>query len=75
MPRGKQGVASVLNHVTREFGTALGALVSAGDRSSIGERLDGIPLVAADTAREGVANAAEATPSTGSHAQSPLHAA
>lgn len=80
LPREKQGVASALNDVTREFGTALGvallgALVSAGYRGAIGDRLDGIPQGAADTAREGIANAAEVAPSTGSHAQSLLHAA
>ncbi|MEU6269776.1 hypothetical protein [Saccharopolyspora shandongensis] len=48
--RERQGVASALNDVTREFGTALGvALLSAGYRSAITPRLDGVP---ADTARE-----------------------
>ncbi|NEA59643.1 MFS transporter [Streptomyces sp. SID13666] len=80
LPRGKQGVASALNDVTREFGTALGvallgALVSAGYRNTIDDRLHGIAQGAADTAREGIANAAEIAPSTGSNAQSLLHAA
>lgn len=48
LPRGKQGVASALNDVTREFGTALGvallgALLSAGYRGAIDDRLDGVP--------------------------------
>ncbi|GAA4622218.1 MFS transporter [Actinoallomurus vinaceus] len=80
LSREKQGVASALNDVTRELGTALGvamlgALLSAGYRNAIDDRLDGIPRGAADTAREGIANAAEVAPSTGSHAQSLLHAA
>ncbi|GAA3827644.1 hypothetical protein GCM10022206_77880 [Streptomyces chiangmaiensis] len=80
LPREKQGVASALNDVTREFGTALGvallgALVSAGYRGAIDDRLHGIPQGAADTAREGVANAVEAAGSTGPHAQDLLHAA
>ncbi|MFY1689188.1 MFS transporter [Plantactinospora sp. WMMB782] len=62
LPRESQGVASALNDVTREFGTAigvalLGALLSAGYQNAIGSRLDGVPAEVADTAREGVANA------------------
>jgi Na+/melibiose symporter-like transporter len=80
LPSEKQGVASALNDVTREFGTALGvallgALLSAGYRSSVDGRLDGIPRSAADPAREGIANAAEAAPRSGSHAQDLVHAA
>ncbi|MFJ2162414.1 DHA2 family efflux MFS transporter permease subunit [Streptomyces sp. NPDC087856] len=80
LPQEKQGVASALNDVTREFGTALGvallgALLSAGYRGAVDDRLDGIPRGAADTAREGIANAVEVAPGTGSHAQALLHAA
>jgi EmrB/QacA subfamily drug resistance transporter len=80
LPREKQGVASALNDVTREFGTALGvallgALLSAGYRSAIDDKLDAIPQGAADTAREGIANAIEVAGSTGSHAQGLVHAA
>ncbi|MET8052498.1 MFS transporter [Streptosporangium sp. NPDC005286] len=80
LPREKQGVASALNDVTREFGTALGvallgALLSAGYRSAIDDRLQGIPQGAADTAREGIANAVEVAGSTGSHAQDLVRAA
>lgn len=65
LPRERQGVASALNDVTREFGTALGvallgAVLAAGYRSAIDSRLattPGIPTGAADAAREGVANA------------------
>ncbi|MEW1644629.1 MFS transporter [Streptomyces sp. NPDC091219] len=80
LPRAKQGVASALNDVTREFGTALGvallgALLSAGYRGAIDDRLDGVPRGAADTAREGIANAVEVAPGTGPHAQALLDAA
>ncbi|MFD7659699.1 MFS transporter [Actinosynnema sp. NPDC059797] len=55
LPRAKQGVASALNDVTRELGTALGvavlgALLANGYRSAIDGKLDGIPAGAADTA-------------------------
>ncbi|MFD2467413.1 MFS transporter [Amycolatopsis silviterrae] len=67
LPRERQGVASALNDVTREFGTALGvallgALLSAGYRSAIGPRLAGVPAHLADAAREGIANAVQAAP-------------
>ncbi|MEW2516730.1 MFS transporter [Actinacidiphila alni] len=80
LPRERQGVASALNDVTREFGTALGvallgALLSAGYRGAIGSRLDGVPRGAADTAREGVANAVEVAPATGPHARALVRAA
>ena len=80
LPRAEQGVASALDDVTREFGTALGvamlgALLANGYRSAIDDKLDGIPAGAADTAREGIANAIEVAPKTGSHAQDLIHAA
>ncbi|MEV4111769.1 hypothetical protein [Nonomuraea sp. NPDC049695] len=80
LSREKQGVASALNDVTREFGTALGvallgALLSAGYRSSIDGKLQGIPQGTADTARDGIANALEAAPSAGPRAQDLVHAA
>ncbi|MEJ1202205.1 MULTISPECIES: MFS transporter [unclassified Streptomyces] len=80
LPREKQGVASALNDVTREFGTALGvallgALVSAGYRNAIDDELDPLPADTADTAREGIANALEASGGAGSHAQDLVHAA
>ncbi|MEV6106914.1 MFS transporter [Streptomyces sp. NPDC051940] len=80
LPGEKQGVASALNDVTREFGTALGvamlgALLSAGYRNAIDDRLHGIPQGTAETAREGIANAIEASGSTGSHAPDLVHAA
>jgi EmrB/QacA subfamily drug resistance transporter len=80
LPRDKQGVASALNDITREFGTALGvallgALLSAGYRGSIDGKLSGVPQEAADVAREGVANAVEISGSTGSHATQIVQAA
>ncbi|WP_240649105.1 MFS transporter [Streptomyces sp. Z26] len=71
LPRERQGVASALNDVTREFGTALGvallgALLSAGYRGAVDDRLAGIPVDSADAAREGVANAVEAANGAGS---------
>ncbi|GLY87063.1 MFS transporter [Actinoallomurus iriomotensis] len=80
LPRERQGVASALNDVTREFGTALGvallgALVSAGYRSSIDGKLAGVPQGTADTAREGVANAVEAAGGAGPHAHELVRAA
>ncbi|MEW9554931.1 DHA2 family efflux MFS transporter permease subunit [Nonomuraea sp. NPDC050783] len=80
LPRARQGVASALNDVTREFGTALGiamlgALLANGYRGAIDGRLDGIPAGAAETAREGIANAVEVAPGTGGHARDLIHAA
>lgn len=80
LPREKQGVASALNDVTCEFGTALGvallgALLSAGYHSSIDGKLQGIPQGTADTARDGIANALEAAPSAGPRAQDLVHTA
>jgi EmrB/QacA subfamily drug resistance transporter len=64
LPREKQGVASALNDVTREFGTALGvallgAVFAAGYGTAIGPRLAGVPAEAAASASRGIANALE----------------
>jgi MFS family permease len=80
LPRERQGVASALNDVTREFGTALGiallgAVLSAGYRGSIDSKLDGVPTDLADTAREGVANAVAAAGGAGAQAQALVRAA
>ncbi|MFF3645259.1 MFS transporter [Streptomyces sp. NPDC002564] len=80
LPRERQGVASALNDVTREFGTALGvallgALLSAGYRGAIDARLTDVPRPQADTAREGVANALDAAHHAGPHARALVHAA
>ncbi|MFJ8632454.1 MFS transporter [Streptomyces sp. NPDC093568] len=80
LPRARQGVASALNDVTREFGTALGvallgALLASGYRDAIDSRLTGVPQAPADTAREGVANALDAAHRAGPRAQEMIHAA
>ncbi|MGW5662505.1 MFS transporter [Streptomyces sp. NPDC003758] len=80
LPRERQGVASALNDVTREFGTALGvallgALLSAGYRNAIDSRLAGVPSGPADAAREGVANAVDAADQAGPHARVLIRAA
>jgi Na+/melibiose symporter-like transporter len=80
LPRERQGVASALNDVTREFGTALGvallgAILTAGYKSSIDSRLGGVPAGVADTAREGVANAVAVADSAGPQAGALVQAA
>ena len=70
LPRERQGVASALNDVTRELGTALGvallgAVLSAGYRQEIERHLGGLSPDVAATAREGVANAVAASDGAG----------
>ncbi|WP_439602593.1 MFS transporter [Devosia sp.] len=62
LPAERQGVASALNDVTREFGTSLGvallgAVFSAGYVAAIAPRLAGIPEAAAAAAGKGIAGA------------------
>jgi EmrB/QacA subfamily drug resistance transporter len=64
LPREQQGVASALNDVTRELGTALGVallgtILTAGYRGAVESRLAGVP---AEVALRGVANAVAAGP-------------
>jgi EmrB/QacA subfamily drug resistance transporter len=80
LPQERQGVASALNDVTREFGTALGiallgAILSAGYKSAIDDRLEGVPEDLADNAREGVANAVAAADGAGPQAHTLVRAA
>ncbi|MFE7855448.1 MFS transporter [Streptomyces sp. NPDC057403] len=80
LPRERQGVASALNDVTRELGTALGvallgALLSAGYRSAVDTRLDAVPGSTAETARQGIANAVDASREAGPQAQVLVRAA
>ncbi|MFJ4659016.1 DHA2 family efflux MFS transporter permease subunit [Nocardia sp. NPDC088792] len=80
LPQSRQGVASALNDVTREFGTALGvallgALLSSGYRTAIDGRLTNIPQAPAGAAREGIANALNAANHAGPQAQPLIHAA
>jgi len=62
LPHERQGVASALNDVAREFGSALGvaligAVFAAGYSNAINTHLQGVPVDAADTARKGIASA------------------
>jgi hypothetical protein len=62
LPRERQGVASALNDIAREFGSGLGiallgAVLTAGYGKAIDSRLEGVPAGAADTARKGIASA------------------
>jgi hypothetical protein len=80
LPLGRQGLASALNDVTRELGTALGvallgALLTAGYRSSISPRLDGVPPEVAGPAEEGLANAVAAADGAGGRADELVRAA
>ncbi len=80
LPTDKQGLASALNDVTREFGTAigvalLGAVLTAGYRNAITPELDSLPGDVADTAREGLANAVAAAPSLEAQAPALVRAA
>ncbi|MEV4808826.1 MFS transporter [Micromonospora avicenniae] len=79
LPRERQGVASALNDVTREFGTALGvallgAMLSAGYHNAVGSRLDGMPDPTADAARDGIANAIAAADAAGPRAEAVVRA-
>ena len=70
LPRERQGVASALNDVTRELGTALGvgllgAVLSAGYRQRIDGHLAGLAPDIAATAREGVATAVASSDGAG----------
>lgn len=62
LPRDRQGVASALNDVTREFGTSLGvallgAMFTAGYGSAIAGRLAGVPEDVAAEVSKGIAGA------------------
>lgn len=62
LPRDRQGVASALNDVTREFGTSLGvallgAMFTSGYGSAIAGRLAGVPNDVAAEVSKGIAGA------------------
>lgn len=62
LPRGRQGVASALNDVTREFGTSLGvallgAMFTAGYGRAIAGRLADVPADVAAEVSKGIAGA------------------
>lgn len=80
LPRERQGVASALNDVTRELGTALGvaflgAIFAAGYRDAIDARLTGRPDATTTIARKGIANALAAADGAGPDAQALIRAA
>ena len=80
LPREKQGLASALNDVTREFGTAigvalLGAVLTAGYRNSITSDLTTVPDGVADPAREGLANAVAVADGLGTQSDALVRAA
>lgn len=80
LPTTRQGVASALNDVTRELGTALGvallgAVVTAGYTKAINSRLHEMPDNILTTVRGGIANALAAAPSLGSQSRTLIHIA
>lgn len=80
LPAEEQGVASAINDLTRELGAALGVallggLLTAGYRTAISPHLTGLPDGIAETAREGVANAAIASQQAGADAEGLLESA
>lgn len=80
LPRSRQGVASALNDVTRELGTALGVallggVVSAGYRNAIAPQLDGLPEGTAAAASGGIATAIAAADGAGDRAGALVRAA
>jgi EmrB/QacA subfamily drug resistance transporter len=71
LPPEKQGVASAVNDVTREIGTALGiaimgSMFTSGYRSRLDGHLDGLPADVADRAREAPGLALDAAHGLGS---------
>ncbi|MGW4069243.1 MFS transporter [Nocardia grenadensis] len=80
LPRNRQGVASALNDVTRELGTALGVallgvILATGYRRAVDSRLDGVPADVGDTARRGLAHAAAVADRAGPQAQAVVQVA
>lgn len=70
LPADQQGVASALNDITRELGTALGVallgpLVTAGYSRSVATKLQDFPQDVIATAKEGLAHAQAIAPSMG----------
>lgn len=80
LPPNRQGLASALNDVTRELGTALGvallgALVTSGYSAAIDTKLNNIPSEIAAKARQGMAHAIEVAPNAGSRSSVLIQAA
>lgn len=73
LPAERQGVASAINDVTRELGTALGVallgpLVTARYSLAVGVRLKGFPKEVVAAAKEGLPHAQVIAPTTGARA-------
>lgn len=80
LPREEQGVASAVNDLTRELGSALGiallgALLTSGYQRAIEPALTGLPDGIASRAREGVVHAVTAGADAGPDAQALVTAA
>ncbi|MBK1896617.1 MFS transporter [Chryseobacterium paridis] len=80
LPADRQGIASALNDITRELGTALGvallgSLVSAGYQNRIDEKLQGISTYTASQFREGISNALAIAPKTDPQSAKLIHIA
>lgn len=74
LPPDRQGVASALNDITRELGTALGVallgpLVTAGYSAAIANKLHGLSQEVITTVKEGLARAQAIAPVTGTNAE------
>lgn len=74
LPTDRQGVASALNDITRELGTALGVallgpMVTAGYSASVEAKLQGYPPAVITTAKEGLAHAQAIAASTGNQGE------
>lgn len=78
LPTDRQGVASALNDITRELGTALGVallgpLVTAGYSASIEAKLQGFSQDVITTSKEGLAHALSIAPGAGDQGEMLIH--
>jgi EmrB/QacA subfamily drug resistance transporter len=78
LPTDRQGVASALNDITRELGTALGVallgpLVTAGYSTSIEAKLKGFSQDIIATSKEGLAHALAIAPDAGGQKEMLIH--
>ncbi|WP_067151669.1 MFS transporter [Pseudotamlana agarivorans] len=80
LPENRQGVASALNDLTRELGSALGvallgALVTAGYSKAVLKKLPDVSTEIKNSASEGIANALAIAPNSGNQSQQIIDAA
>ncbi|WP_051891241.1 MFS transporter [Chryseobacterium sp. JM1] len=80
LPSDRQGVASALNDITRELGSALGvallgAMVTSGYSDAMSPYLVGMPSTVSLHAKAGIANALAVAPGTGIKSDFLIHAA